>query len=65
MTDNCDVNAACTNTPGSFTCACNIGYTGDGTSCTGKHSHNNPLKNTILLGFNQVHVKSLCAYFKI
>ena len=33
--NNCDANAACTNTPGSFTCACNSGFTGDGTSCTG------------------------------
>ena len=32
---NCDSNATCTNTPGSFTCACNSGYTGDGESCTG------------------------------
>jgi len=33
-TNNCDVNAQCTNTPGSFTCACNAGYEGDGTTCT-------------------------------
>ena len=31
----CDQNATCTNTPGSFTCVCNEGYTGDGTTCTG------------------------------
>lgn len=35
-THNCDANAACTDTGGSFTCACNNGYTGDGvTSGTG------------------------------
>ena len=34
-THNCDSNAACTNTAGSFTCACTAGYTGPGTTCTG------------------------------
>ena len=32
---NCDTHATCTNTFGSFTCACNIGWEGDaGTSCS-------------------------------
>ena len=34
--DNCDSNARCTNTPGSFTCTCNPGYIGDGVTCRGK-----------------------------
>ena len=34
--NNCDSNATCTNTPGSFTCACNSGYSGDGLICAGK-----------------------------
>ena len=33
---NCDVNAVCTDTDGSFTCSCNSGYSGDGTTCTSK-----------------------------
>ena len=27
-------NAACTNSAGTFSCACNSGYTGDGTACS-------------------------------
>ena len=34
--DNCDANTVCTNTDGSFTCACNTGYSGDGVTCTGE-----------------------------
>jgi hypothetical protein len=29
----CDTNAACSDTDGSFTCACNSGYSGNGVSC--------------------------------
>jgi len=35
--DNCDEQATCTNTEGSFTCECNIGYSGDGVYCNGNY----------------------------
>ena len=33
--DDCDVNAKCTNTVGSYLCECNDGYSGNGTYCSG------------------------------
>ena len=36
--DDCDDNAVCTNTDGSFTCVCESGYTGNGRVCEGKLS---------------------------
>ena len=36
---NCDGNALCTNTPGSFQCTCIINYSGDGVTCSGKSQH--------------------------
>ena len=33
--DDCDPNATCTNTVGSYVCNCNAGFTGDGFTCIG------------------------------
>ena len=37
-TDDCDENAECNNTIGSFQCNCNYGFSGDGVNCTGTYS---------------------------
>ena len=34
--NDCDRNALCTNTEGSYLCRCIRGYEGDGRTCTGK-----------------------------
>ena len=34
LTATCDANASCQNQPGTFACVCNVGFDGDGTTCT-------------------------------
>ena len=34
----CHANATCNNTIGSYMCACDTGYSGDGFNCTGIHN---------------------------
>ena len=45
--DNCDQHATCTNTEGSYSCACSAGWTGDGFTCEG-------IKNMFRVSFRSI-----------
>ena len=52
-TDNCHANATCSNTPGSFSCACNSGYSGNGVTCSDI--------NECTLGTDNCHANATCS----
>eukprot|EP01084_Bolivina_argentea_P109138 195062_1 len=58
-THNCNVNAFCTNTDGSFTCECNEGYEGDGVTCT---DIDECLANTFICDMNANCVNNIGSY---
>ena len=70
---NCDINAGCSNTEGSFACACNAGYDGDGENCVDVDEcdaglHNCDTNDAVFIrvqtvaGFSGSRVK-ICSFF--
>ena len=48
VSNECDSNANCENTNGSFICQCKIGFTGDGASCSGEYAWIEQQDNAII-----------------
>ena len=43
--NNCSLNANCTDTIGSYDCTCQIGYSGNGYICDGRHIMTGPFSS--------------------
>ena len=52
---SCSSNATCVNTPGSYLCSCNVGFTGNGFICTGD-SYPTSVRPYFLVQHNSVPV---------
>ena len=56
--DDCHTNADCTNTIGSYTCACKTGYTGNGKTCNGTCLRvRTKLQRLIMMGNMKYHTR--------
>ena len=56
-THNCDVNADCNNTLGSYKCLCKDGFHGNGTNCIGNCSQHIMLSYLTLLFWGDSTIK--------
>ena len=74
-THNCDVNADCVNTIGSYSCKCRAGYTGGEQTCNGKKQTTSYLKKIDINTFDIdaeckdnhciMFIKTYCAHCKL
>jgi len=58
-TDNCHVNAICTDVIGSFVCTCNSGFEGNGVNCTSKRF----LRTIAKEGMSLTYILALVFYY--
>ena len=54
----CHTNATCNDTEGSYTCTCDIGYSGDGFSCDGTNGIRIVIIIAALMTRNQIIIKN-------
>ena len=54
--DNCDLNAICTNTVGSFTCTCRSSFFGNGISCESKLLSYGPCQVAKFIGNLKINI---------
>ena len=57
------MNASCTDTVGSFTCQCNVGFTGSGVTCIGTTLYLSILKYLFIINF--VYLFIYCVNFLV
>ena len=61
----CHPQANCSNVPGSFSCQCKAGFSGNGTNCTGKVTRTPLLGRFPFQGHNEKYCYNILLVFSI